>query len=174
MAYLTPESPPEYYNTQYIKVLVERLRTAVNYLDADNFPNGLDGEVLEDGSVDVAALCGLHLTLPIINLAEAYTTNSTSPVQIGGLVKWASEWTNVQIQLVISAYVTAGTGTVVLKDDLDATICTLSVTNTTLDLVESALCDLTSHSYFKLYVNVDDGLNDLQILSANILVYPKI
>lgn len=176
MGYLNVARPPTKYRAGYIKTLVEDIRTALNYLDETNFPNGLDADILKEKSIFPSKLYGLHFVIPIINLIEAYTTNSTSPLQIGGYIKWDTPvwYDRVQCKLVLSARVTAGTGTVRVVDNLGGVITTVPITNTDQGVVESELFDVpVTVTSLTLDAYVDATANSLELVTANFYVYPK-
>ena len=174
MSWLNTEKPPKKYDPSYMKLFVERIRTAINFLDSSNFPRGLRGSVIDDKSVNIGKLNGVHFVLPIINIATPYVTNSTL-VPIGGYVKWDTlTWFDrTKCKLVVTARVTAGTGEVRLVDDLSGTVETLEVTNTAFDVIESAefFTIPITVSALVLGVGVNDVANDIEILSANIYIY---
>ena len=51
MGYLNTEKPPEKWSPAWFKLFLEKVRTAVNFLDEENFPEGLSGLILKDKSV---------------------------------------------------------------------------------------------------------------------------
>lgn len=57
MGWLNSERPPERYERAFIRMMVERIRTAVNFMDDSNFPNGVSGHLLR-GSVAGNLLTG--------------------------------------------------------------------------------------------------------------------
>lgn len=103
MGYLNGEKPPDKITGPYIKAFVERLRTALNYLDDSNFPDGINGTLLRGRSVPIGALSGFTIYVPIIGLAVAHTVTATTLTNVGGYVLWDSNvWgsgVNVQLEI---------------------------------------------------------------------------
>lgn len=86
MGWLNSEKPPSKYDPAYIKLLVEKIRTALNFLDDNNFPNGLSGLNVKQRTLPLSALSQGEWHLPIISLAVPYSTASTEPINVGPFV----------------------------------------------------------------------------------------
>ena len=95
MGWLNSEKPPKDYEASYLKMFVERLRLAVNFIDETNFPNGISGTVIHAKSLPMAALAQGEWHIPIITLANPATTTSTVLTNIGPFVYWSPQaWSN--------------------------------------------------------------------------------
>jgi hypothetical protein len=89
MGYLNSEKPPAKYSAAYLKMFVERVRQALNYLDSNNFPNGLLGSIIKDKSLPLTKLTQGEWRFPIIAQASPYTTTSTTLVNVGQYIYWS-------------------------------------------------------------------------------------
>lgn len=89
MGWLKSEKPPRKYDNAYVKMLVERIRTSVNFLDETNFPNGIEGSIIKAKTLPLSAIAQGEWHIPIISLATAYTTTSTSLVNVGPYAYWS-------------------------------------------------------------------------------------
>lgn len=76
MGTVKTEKVPEKYQASYFKLLVERLRTAVNFLDRNNFPNGVEGSIIKSRTLSLSALGQGEFHLLLVALAQAFTTTS--------------------------------------------------------------------------------------------------
>lgn len=92
MGWINSEKPPEKWSASYFKMFVEKLRTAVNYLDSSNFPDGVNGIWLKAKSVPVSALVGLEFNQTLIALATPHTVAATTLTNVGGYLVWDSMW----------------------------------------------------------------------------------
>jgi hypothetical protein len=98
MGWLNSEKPPSKWSPAYFMTFVERLRTAVNALDSNNFPEGLSGVLLSDSSVGYNKLSGMGFLTKLKDLAgleipniafavaEPFVVNSTTLVNVGGYI----------------------------------------------------------------------------------------
>lgn len=68
MGWLSSERPPKQWSPGYFKEFVERLRTALNFLDVSNFPNGVpnigaSGTFTTADSKTVTVVNGIIITI---------------------------------------------------------------------------------------------------------------
>lgn len=89
---------PKQYDPAQFKMIIERIRTAVNFLDGSNFPNGLDGGLLNENSIDPTKLTGCAWVVPILALADAKTTVSTDGISVGGFIQWSAAIWGINVQ----------------------------------------------------------------------------
>jgi len=112
MGYLVSEKPPEKWSAAFFKMYVERLRIAVNNIDANNFPEGLDGNLLNESSVwytklygmgyltKLKDLSGIELQNTIFALAEPFTIASATLTNVGGYILYDETlWNKENVQL---------------------------------------------------------------------------
>lgn len=92
MGWINGEKPPEKWSASYFKMFVERLRTAMNYIDSSNFPDGISGLWLKAKSVPVSALTGIEFNQTLVAVPTAYTVASTTLTNVGGYFIWDSMW----------------------------------------------------------------------------------
>ncbi len=98
MGWLNSEKPPSKWNAAYFKMFVEKLRLAVNNLDQNNFPDGINGLLINNNSISYNALTGMGLLTKLKSLAgvefqyiffavaEPHTIVSTTPINVGGYI----------------------------------------------------------------------------------------
>ena len=91
MGWLNSEKPPNRYDAAYLKLLVEKLRLAINFMDENNFPNGINGTIIQQRSIPMAALSQGEWHIPIVALANPITTTSTTLVNVGPFVYWSPQ-----------------------------------------------------------------------------------
>ena len=92
MGWLNSEKPPEKWSASFFKLFVEKLRTAVNFLDENNFPNGIYGSVINDKSIPLSKLSGMEFHETVVAVAEPHPVTSTSLVNVGGFLVWDTVW----------------------------------------------------------------------------------
>lgn len=91
---------PGKYDAAYLKLLIERIRTAVNFIDDTNFPKGIEGSWINDGTIVSKKLGSTMWYLPILALREGTYTANTEAVTISGFIPWSTAWgSNVKIRL---------------------------------------------------------------------------
>lgn len=99
MGYLNSEKFPDKYTPAFMKLWVERIRTAVNYIDATNFPRGLNGSVIVDRSLSlltkVTGYAGLVIGADFFTTPLYHELNATSYTGLGGLVLWSPTWKTI-------------------------------------------------------------------------------
>lgn len=68
------------------------MRLAVNYLDDSNFPNGLNGTLINDYTIPLKKLGGMEIQHTIFGLGQILNVNSTTLINVGGMVVWDTIW----------------------------------------------------------------------------------
>lgn len=95
MGWLNAERPPDKYSAAYIKLFVERLRTAVNYIDENNFPNPLNADaILKDKTLGLTKLYGVEFQHTLLTLATPHTSDKEELVNVGPFYHWSNVWGN--------------------------------------------------------------------------------
>lgn len=177
MGWLNTEKPPAKWSAQYFKLVIERIRTAVNFIDERNFPNGLSGLVLKDKSVSfkdaVYGYAGLDLFRDFFSLAVPHSVNSTSNQTLGAALLWNKEWnTYATAWLEVTAACTdvlySGH---VLVEGVDGVLATNEIITTGLTRHEVQLTALPEESGTLLFKARSTNVSyPLTILSARIIL----
>lgn len=144
MSWLNSEKPPEKWSNSYFKLFVERLRTAVNHIDSDNFPEGISGLWLRDKSVSLRKISGyggLIFTHDFFALVDAKSVTSTSEVTLGSPVYWTPLWKNLAtVYLELTGYVSdADSPATIYVNDSNGTIFSRVVNNTTIERIQEEI-----------------------------------
>lgn len=110
MGWLNSEKPPEKLTSAYFRNFVERLRTAVNYLDAENFPDGIEGTLIKNRSIalnkKVTGYGGLVFYQDFFALPQGVSVTSTALTGLGSSVLWSTAWKRVaKVYLEVTCYV---------------------------------------------------------------------
>lgn len=131
MGHLNTEKPPEKYNARYIKLLVEKIRTAFNFLDESNFPNGISGGVINENTLPLNTLAEGEFHLPFFINATPYTTTDITAQTIGAFVYYnPSVWGNPTIYLDVTAASTAsGTDAIIELHSAEGILTTITVSD---------------------------------------------
>jgi len=179
MGWLKPATkiPPQ-WDAMFMRKLVERIRTALNFIDEGNFPNGISGTVVKDNTLDVTKLSGLHFTIPIVALGTGFTTTSTSLVAVGGAVPWVfSAW---QDTVQLSLFVTGGSShaSAIATYELhgvDGLLASCTIQSATYTTAQSALIDAPiADQNLVLKIKTDNGSYAAGITNALLLIVPKV
>ncbi|MGI6124518.1 MAG: hypothetical protein ACOYIG_10115, partial [Acetivibrionales bacterium] len=83
---------PDKYDPAFFKLLIERIRTAVNHMEQSNFPQGINGLWLNDKTVTPRKLVSTMWYIPIIAQASGTYVTSTTAASIGGFIHWSAIW----------------------------------------------------------------------------------
>ena len=92
MGFLPPEKAPDKWSASYFKMFVERLRTAINYMDSNNFPDGIDGSLIKSKTLGLSKMWGFEFQQTIIALATIHSVTSTTLTNVGGYLAWNPLW----------------------------------------------------------------------------------
>lgn len=149
MAHFDPGPPPQKVTPQWMRGLLDRLKTSINYLDVTNFTNNVSGSIIASGTlsgsalinqtVNMSALKWLEWPIPLVLPSSAVSTTSTAGLNLGGYFLWnpstypGGDW-YLEASLVISN--AAGIATCVLTGAAD--IGTATTQSTSLTLVRSS------------------------------------
>lgn len=176
MSWLNSERPPDRWSPAYFKIFVERLRTAVNYLDATNFPSGLSGSMITNRSVilkKITGYGGLVLQQDFFAVPTPATLTTTELTSFGSPVLWSPGWNSLATaHLEITACVADAShpATVEVKS-ADGTILTQQVSDVTLQRYEWPIDPMPTEGTTLVFrASVSDVNYPLTILSARLIL----
>ena len=114
MGWLNAEKPPDKVTGAYFRQFVERLRTALNFIDSSNFGDGLEGSILTDRSVylqtKITGYGGLTFQEDFFALAQGLSFNATALTSLGSSTLWSPSWNNyAKLYLEVTGYVANAT-----------------------------------------------------------------
>lgn len=96
MGWLRSEKPPERWSQAYFKAFVERLRTAVNFLDSENFPEGIHGTLINNRSIGLTQKTtgygGLVIQSDFFTLMTSSSIAQTVITTFGSSILWSPTW----------------------------------------------------------------------------------
>lgn len=177
MGWLNSEKPPEKLTASYFRAFVERLRTAVNYLDSENFPDGLSGATLKDRSVTlntkVTGYGGLVFYQDFFALAQSLSITATALTGFGSAVLWTTATKRVaKTYLEVTGYIAnASYPATVEVHGTSGAIFSHTITDTTMTRYEWEITNLPATDMtliFKAMVN--NATYPLTILSARLIL----
>jgi len=177
MGHLASSRPPERYSATFIRALVERIRTAFNFLDESNFPApGLNASaILQPRTLSTDTLMQGEFHLPLVGLANIFTTTSTTFVDCSPFALWNPLAWGAQSSLwleVTGGPQTAGTAEFRLVGAAGANIVTLptsAVGNTRLLVQVTKPSTLQNLS---LQMRTTNGAVQAGIRGAKLIVIP--
>lgn len=173
MGYLNSEKPPGKWSPSFFKMFVERLRTAVNYLDSTNFPEGLEGFIIKDRTVTPKKLTGLLLRYSILALAEPFSTTSTTLVNVGGYLPWDTVWGD-NVTLMLEVVGTTGDPTATATFELhgiEGKIAEVSTSSGDVEVMQSPTFEPPSVGQtLLLKMKTSNATYPASVLSATVLV----
>lgn len=157
-----------------------KLKTAINYMSAANFPEKLPIEdVIDLSTVNLQLFSGQgEWRIPILGLATPYTTTSTSLVTVGQQSYFDVErWSYVlpgQVLLEVTAGPAASGGsTVVQLEDADGVLAQVTINTVGLSWVAQPFERLPNQSgTMLLKVRTTNSSVAAQIVGANVLIRP--
>lgn len=176
MGWLNSEKPPNKWSAAYFKMFVEKLRTAINYIDTNNFPNGLHGTVINDKSVGLNKLNGLEFNHTLVALAEPYSTTSTSPTNVGGYYSFDTVWRDkVEFKLEITGSISSASGEATFElHGVDGVLATVVTTDGGMEVLRSEAFDPPSESQtFVLKMKTSNASYTAYLLSAKLIILLK-
>lgn len=177
MGWLGSEKPPDKWSSAYFKLFVERVRTAINFLDDSNFPEGLSGFLLTNRSValktKVTGYGGLVSQQDFFALAQGVSVTSTTALGLGASVLWSPAWASIaKVYLEVHGYVADanypatvevhGTGGAIISKQITGT----TMTRYEWEITSPPTTDMTV--VFKALVN--NASYPLTILSARLIL----
>jgi hypothetical protein len=177
MGWLNTEKPPEKWSNSYFKLFVEKVRTAINYLDSENFPDGVDGLWLKNRSVPlktkVTGYGGIPINYDFFANHTALSVTSTTLLGLGSAVLWSSQWAGLaKLYLEVTGYVANATYPATVEvHGTSGAIVSKQITATTITRNEWEITALPSTDMtfvFKTLVN--NATYPLTILSARIIL----
>ena len=177
MGWLNTEKPPDKWSSAYFKMFVERMRTAVNYLDSENFPDGISGLWIKDRSIPartkITGYGGLVFQQDFFALPTGLSFAGTTLTSLGSSVLWTPRWKDyAKLYLEVTGYVadTSYPATVEVHGTSGA-ILSKQITSTTIprhewEITGAPTSDMTL--VFKSLVN--NATYPLTILSARLIL----
>lgn len=148
MGWFNTERPPEKYDRAYMRLMTERIRTSLNFLDDTNFPNGLHGSVLRKRSVWYDKMPQLEIPVTLIALASPFVVSSTTFSNVGGFYHWANAMgtgAKMAFEVTGSSATSSGTATFELRG-AEETFSTLTTNTGTIEWLRSELFDPPTES----------------------------
>lgn len=168
---------PDKYDPAFFKLLIERIRTAVNHMEQSNFPQGISGLWLNDKTVTPKKLVSTMWYIPIIAQASGTYITSTTAVSIGGFVHWSAIWgSNVKLALQITCTSSSSnaTATFTLEGAENTTLTTITTSAGTWEFKQSAefAAPLASQTLV-LKAKTSNASYGAGILNATLVVMPN-
>ena len=156
-----------------MKMLIERIRTAVNFLDESNFPSGVSGEVLTQHSVPLNRLAQGEYHLPMVLLTSPITTSSTTFINVGVSVEWLPpSWGLAHMYLAVQGGIeTTGVAEFRLVDQNSVSLGMLSVGTPGMPYNSIALNLPLSQGLLTFQMRSVTG-SVVQLLGAKIIIEP--
>jgi hypothetical protein len=178
MGYLNTEKPPEKWSPAWFKLFLEKVRTAVNFLDEDNFPDGISGLILKDKSVPFGklSLTGLFFFLDFFTLALPTAIAATAYTNLGGSLLWSPKWASVaDVFLEYTAYITNASAPCDVKlVGVDGTVTEHTLTNTAIQRFEMPLATMPATTSTLIFQGkTSNATYPLTIISARIILKLK-
>ena len=177
MGWLNTEKPPEKWSQSYFKMFVERVRTAVNYLDSTNFPDGISGILIKDRSISInpklTGYGGMYFSQDFFALAATMSSTATTLTSYGSAILWSPTWNNfANMALEVTAYVANASypATVEVHGTAGAVV-SQELTNTTLQRIEIPITSMPSGLETVVFkAKVANASYAVNILSARLLI----
>ena len=177
MGWLNTEKPPEKWSQSYFKMFVERVRTALNYLDSTNFPDGISGILITDRSISlnpkVTGYGGMYISQDFFALLNTTPITATTLTSYGSAILWSPTWNNyANMALEVTCYVTNASypATVELHGTAGAVVSE-SITNTALQRIEIPITAMPSGMETVVFkASVANASYALNIMSARLLI----
>lgn len=177
MGWLNTEKPPEKWSAAYFRTVVERIRTAVNYLDSENFPDGISGLWIKDRSISaktkITGYGGLVFQQDFFALPTGLSFAGTTLTSLGSSVLWSPTWNNyAKLYLEVTGYVAdaANSATVELHGTSGA-ILSKTISDTTITRYEwEVTTPPTTGMTLVCKAKVNNSTYPLTILSARLIL----
>ena len=179
MGYLATEKAPEKWSAAYFKLFVERLRTAVNNIDASNFPDGINGGMIKDRTVTTGALVNFAYEQTFFAQTTPYTTTSTTSVQAGPLVQWnPSTWGQGKVKMILEVMGASANASATATFELvgaDGLLQTITTTSTAFQSLRSqAFSPPENAQTLAIKVKTSNASYSAQALSAKLIIVPAV
>lgn len=175
--------PRSDYKANILFQLFTMIEKAVNYLDENNFPNQVSGDIikngtlpgsaLEDYSVSMKKLGWREIPIPLVLPATPATTTSTTGANFGGYFAWIpsaypgdGKW-YLEASMAISN--ASGTATCTLKGSSD--FASVATQSTSLALVRSTEIKMPTSNENLWIVLKTDNSNYIASLAGARLIY---
>lgn len=181
MGWLNTEKPPEKWSNAYFRQFIERLRTAINYLDVENFPEGLNGSILKSQTVSYDSLLGfsgIDIHYDFFALPTLNTVTSTTLTVLGSGVVWKPAY-----EQIADVYLEFTAGALNASYSCDVQVIGIegviagseqTITDTTLKRYEVKLSGLPKNTSTLLFkARTSNASYGLTIMSARIILRLK-
>lgn len=174
MGYLNSEKPPSKWSPSFFKMFVERVRTAINYIDSTNFPDGLDGFIIKDRTIPVSKLTGMVMRHTMLSLATQHTTTSTTLTNVGGYLSWENIWgENVTLALEVVGSISDATAEATFElHGIDGKLAEVKATTGSVEVLRSENFEPPSVGQtLLLKMKTSNATYPAGILSATLILY---
>lgn len=177
MGWLNVEKPPDKWSSSYFKMFVERVRTALNYLDSENFPDGMSGLWLRDRTVPLyskgTGYGGLVISHDFFSQATGVSVTATTLTSYGAPVLWAPQWARfarAYLEVTCNVANASYPGTVEVHS-VNGLACSATCSSTAVERIEVLIEDVpTEDSTLIFKARAAHASYPLTILSARIIL----
>lgn len=186
MGYFDPGPQRPEYTARALYEMFLRLQQAINYMDTNNFKNKISGSIITDGTLSPEATGDFFMpmrklqwreySIPLILLAQPFTTTSTTEVNLGGYFAWDSskfpggDW---YLEATLSSADASATATCGIRGS--QSFGTIITTNTSLTRVRSdfplSLPQAAENLWITLKTN--NASYTASLVSARLIFVPK-
>lgn len=177
MGWLNSEKPPEKWSQSYFKMCIERIRTAVNYLDSENFPDGINGSGLVNRSVSlkskITGYGGLVFQQDFFAQALGVGVATIALTSLGSSVLWTPLWKNyAKVYLEVTGYVADATYPATVEvHGTSGAISSHQITATSMTRHEWEITSMPTSDMTLVFKSlVANGTYPLTILSARLIL----
>lgn len=186
MGYLGSEKPPEKWSAAYFKMFVEKLKTALNDIDGNNFPTGINGYLINAKTVSwdkligmgflnfLQPFSGIELQNTIFALATPFTVSSTTLMNVGGYMMYSALFNQPNVKLIFEvvggSYDSSTTATFELHG-VNGKIAEITTNKGTIEFLRSAeFSPLETGQTLLVKAKTSDGAKAANILSARLII----
>lgn len=177
MGWLNIEKPPEKWSQSYFKLFVERVRTAVNYLDATNFPDGISGILLTDRSVSlrhkITGYGGMYFSQDFFALLNTVSLTPTTLTSYGSAILWSPTWNNfANVALEVTGFVASDSYPATLEvHGTSGALVSYNMVNTSLQRIEIPITEMPGGMETVVFrLRVQSASYAVNIMSARLLI----
>jgi hypothetical protein len=184
MSYLDTGPQRKEYSARSLFEILTTIQQAVNYMDVTNFPNGVHGKIIKpsslnanvfpDHAIPMVKLGWSEFDIPLCLPASAFTTQSITPVNLGGYFSWdfnkftGGDW---YLEATIATNDAAATVTCGLQGSLEHG--TVTTTSTSLQRVRSAKITMPSGAEnLWVTIKISDGTKMATFMGARLIFVP--
>lgn len=178
MGHLKEFRVPQRYSPTFEWQLIQDIRTALNTMMDTNFPeNGLTGSrLVRSHTLPVNRLSGGEFHIPIIGLATAYTTTSTSWTNVGGIVVYdPAVWgdiTSLTFDITGGPSGTGATASFRIIDSSQAALATIDASTSGYSRYTAVMTVPTTTQALVVQIKTSSSSVAVGIIRADIIVRP--